>query len=138
MSSIAIESVVPSVSASVEGSVTGAPAVVLRLEGLALLVAATLAFGAWGGAWTWFVGLLLVPDLSLLGYLANARVGAVVYNAGHSLLGPALLLALGAATGGSTWTLGAFVWAAHIGMDRAFGYGLKYARGFRSTHLGAA
>ena len=30
----------------------------------------------------------------------------------------------------------ALVWCAHIGFDRALGYGLKYAAGFRETHLG--
>jgi hypothetical protein len=28
------------------------------------------------------------------------------------------------------------VWAAHIGLDRMLGYGLKYAAGFGYTHLG--
>jgi hypothetical protein len=30
----------------------------------------------------------------------------------------------------------AIVWFAHIGLDRALGYGLKYADGFQHTHLG--
>ncbi|MGQ7476239.1 DUF4260 family protein [Streptococcus suis] len=28
------------------------------------------------------------------------------------------------------------IWLAHIGWDRAFGYGLKYESGFKHTHLG--
>jgi hypothetical protein len=28
------------------------------------------------------------------------------------------------------------LWLAHIGMDRAFGFGLKYPDSFRHTHLG--
>jgi hypothetical protein len=28
------------------------------------------------------------------------------------------------------------IWLAHIGFDRALGYGLKYVAGFASTHLG--
>jgi hypothetical protein len=30
----------------------------------------------------------------------------------------------------------ALIWFAHIGMDRALGYGLKYETGFNDTHLG--
>lgn len=30
----------------------------------------------------------------------------------------------------------AMIWLAHIGIDRALGYGLKYSRGFGFTHLG--
>lgn len=112
-----------------------APLVILRLEGLALLIAGTLAYRALGGGWFAFFGLLLVPDLSLLGYLAGPRVGAVVYNLGHTLLAPALLAIASLATG---WTPGlslALIWVAHIGMDRASGYGLKYTSGFHDTHL---
>ena len=29
----------------------------------------------------------------------------------------------------------ALIWLAHIGMDRAVGYGLKYPTGFKDTHL---
>ena len=31
---------------------------------------------------------------------------------------------------------GSLIWLAHIGMDHALGYGLKYASGFAVTHLG--
>ena len=30
----------------------------------------------------------------------------------------------------------AMIWLAHIGIDRALGYGLKYGAGFTFTHLG--
>jgi len=30
----------------------------------------------------------------------------------------------------------ALIWLAHIGIDRALGYGLKYETGFTYTHLG--
>jgi hypothetical protein len=30
----------------------------------------------------------------------------------------------------------AIIWAAHIGFDRALGYGLKYPTAFSDTHLG--
>ena len=34
------------------------------------------------------------------------------------------------------WQGVALVWFAHIGMDRALGYGLKYDTDFKDTHLG--
>ena len=44
--------------------------------------------------------------------------------------------ALGFAAYGPALALG-LIWLAHIGFDRALGYGLKSASGFRDTHLGA-
>jgi hypothetical protein len=75
----------------------GAPHLLLRLEALAALVAAVLAYRALGGGWARFASMLLVPDLSMLAHLAGRRAGSVVYNAAHSLVGPALLVALGLA-----------------------------------------
>jgi hypothetical protein len=113
-----------------------APRLLLRLEALAALVAALLAYRALGGGWAHFVWLYLVPDLSMLAYLIGARAGSVAYNATHSYVGPALLAALGQAIALPECPLLALIWVAHIGMDRALGYGLKYATGFGDTHLG--
>src|SRR3954468_23677625 len=106
----------------------------LRLEALALLLAA-LAGYAWGGyGWGRFFALLLVPDLSMLGYLVSARAGAVSYNLAHSTVGP---IALGfAAAAGLVSPALPLIWLAHVGLDRALGYGLKYASAFGDTHLG--
>lgn len=114
------------------------PLVLLRLEGFALLTAAVFAYNSLGGGWGWFAALLLVPDVSMLGYLHGPRLGAACYNAGHSLIGPALLGGIALASAGSNATsalLVVLIWVAHIGMDRAFGYGLKYADRFGHTHL---
>lgn len=117
-------------------AVRGGPLLLLRLEALAALVAAVLAFRALGGGWAHFAWLFLVPDLSILAYVASKRVGSVAYNAAHSYLGPAFLATLGQAIALPECLLLALIWAAHIGMDRALGYGLKYATGFADTHLG--
>jgi hypothetical protein len=119
------------------GAVSGAPLVLLRLEGAAVLVAATLAYAALGGRWAWFAGLFLVPDLSMLGYLGGRRLGAACYNAGHSYLGPAALAALGVAASLPMLLGVACIWTAHIGFDRLLGFGLKYATSFGDTHLGS-
>ncbi|MCB9594511.1 MAG: DUF4260 domain-containing protein [Sandaracinaceae bacterium] len=116
--------------------VDGGPRVLLRLEGALVLAAATAAYASLGGGWVLFAALFLVPDVSLLGYLAGPRIGAGVYNAGHSYLGPALLAGLGLALGASTLWLVALIWVGHVGFDRMLGYGLKHATAFADTHLG--
>ena len=118
------------------GAVHGVPRVLLRLEGLAALTAAVVAYRLLGGSWGWFALLFLVPDLSMLGYLAGARLGSIFYNAAHSYLGAALLAAAAYMSGSVPAGQLALIWCAHVGFDRALGYGLKYASAFSDTHLG--
>lgn len=120
------------------GATTGAVNLLLRLEGAAALIAATVAYDLIGGSWVMFLILFLVPDLSIAGYAFGSRTGAAAYNSVHSYLGPALLA--GAAWclhGTSIFYLISAIWIAHIGLDRLLGFGLKYAAGFKFTHLGA-
>jgi hypothetical protein len=119
-----------------DGAVTGEVRTLLRMEGLVLFGTATLLYWSFGASWWLFAVLLLAPDVSFLAYLAGPRLGAVGYNALHATIGPLLLLLCGS---GLHWPLAgplALIWLAHIGIDRAFGYGLKYAGGFGVTHLG--
>ena len=109
---------------------------VLQAEGLALLLTAVALFWRVGGDWRMFALLFLVPDLSFAGYLAGPRVGAVAYNAMHSTLTPLGLAGIGATFDRPAALMLALIWLAHIGFDRALGYGLKQARGFGFTHLG--
>lgn len=108
----------------------------LRLENTALAAAAILAFHAVGGDWWLFGALILLPDLSMLGYLAGSSVGARSYNLAHTYVAPASVAAVGWATGHGLWLETALIWCAHIGADRALGFGLKYREGFAETHLG--
>jgi hypothetical protein len=112
------------------------PRLLLRFEGLALLILATVAFAYTGTSWWLYAILFLSPDLSFAGYLAGPRLGAVAYNALHSTLGPAGLVGLGLFLDHSMLLGLASIWAAHIGFDRMLGYGLKYTSGFNDTHLG--
>ena len=118
------------------GAVTGGVNILLRLEGLTLFLGMILLYAVWGGSWLSFAVLFLVPDLSFLAYLADAKTGAVVYNAAHSYLAPVALMTSGFAIGDPLTLSIAMIWLAHIGIDRALGYGLKYAEGFGYTHLG--
>jgi len=118
------------------GSVTGGVRILLRLEGLTLFAGMVLLYDVWGGSWWVFVLLFFVPDLSFIAYLSDPRTGAVVYNAAHSYMAPVALLTTGFAIGEPLVLSIAMIWLAHIGIDRALGYGLKYEAGFGFTHLG--
>jgi hypothetical protein len=118
------------------GAVTGAPRAWLRLEGLAVLGAAAAAYLALGGPVLLLPPLLLVVDVSMLGYLAGPRVGATVYNLGHSLATGIVVAAAGWALGVTPLLIAGLVLAGHSGMDRLAGYGLKYPTSFHDTHLG--
>jgi hypothetical protein len=117
-------------------AVRGGVRVTLQLEGLAVLAASAMVYGALGGGWGLFALLFLTPDLSMLGYLVGRRTGALVYNIGHSYLTPALSAAFAYAAGRPDLATLALIWTAHIGFDRMLGYGLKYGSGFGDTHLG--
>ncbi|MDR6952200.1 hypothetical protein J2X65_001551 [Ancylobacter sp. 3268] len=119
-----------------DGAVAGMPRTLLRLEGFAVAVAAILAYRHLDAGWGTFALLILAPDLSLLSYLAGPGLGATLYNAAHSYLLPALLAGIGLALGRQGAAAVALIWIAHIGLDRALGYGLKYPGGFGLTHLG--
>ncbi|MGW1421805.1 DUF4260 domain-containing protein [Bradyrhizobium manausense] len=118
------------------GAATGGVKILLRLEGLTLFTGMVVLYWAWDGSWTVFALLFLVPDLSFLAYLADAKFGALVYNAAHSYMAPVALLTLGFGVASPLTLSIALIWLAHIGIDRALGYGLKYSAGFGFTHLG--
>ena len=112
------------------------PTLLLRLEGLVLLCLAVAVYRHQSFGWGLFWSTLLLPDIALLGYLANARAGAIAYNITHSELLPGAL-ALGSLAGGDALLLAlSLTWFAHIGIDRLLGYGLKFPEGFKLTHLG--
>jgi hypothetical protein len=123
-------------SAEAAGAVTGGLRTLLRLEGLTLFVGMTLLYAVWDGSWWVYAIVFLAPDLSFAAYLAGPRAGAIVYNAAHSYMAPMALMTTGFALSSPLVLSIAMIWLAHIGIDRALGYGLKYAAGFGFTHLG--
>ncbi|MDD5411522.1 MAG: DUF4260 domain-containing protein [Methylobacter sp.] len=118
------------------GETKGAVRVVLRLEGLCVLVAASVAYSKFGLGWGTFALFFLTPDISFLGYFAGSRIGAVSYNLAHSYSGAVACLVAGLVLPAPTILGVGLIWCAHIGFDRALGYGLKYSSGFGFTHLG--
>jgi hypothetical protein len=108
----------------------------LRLEGLFTLAGVVTAYWFLGGNWWLFALLLLAPDLAFFGYLAGPKTGARIYNFVHTYTHPAIIAAIGWFGGIPLLVELGLIWAAHIGMDRAFGYGLKYPGFEGQTHLG--
>ena len=111
------------------------PRMLLHVEGAAVLFAAVVAYHELHGSWLWFALLLLVPDVSMLGYAFNLSLGAKIYNLVHSYIAPVVLLAVAWLAGYHTYLWLLMIWLAHIGLDRMLGYGLKYETAFKDTHL---
>lgn len=110
----------------------------LRIEAVAVLGVSVAAYAVSGQPWVLFGLLFFVPDISMAGYIGGPRIGARIYNVGHSYVLPLTLLGLALLAFGpaSTQAAVAYVWLAHIGFDRSLGYGLKDIVGFHATHLG--
>lgn len=109
--------------------------ILLQAEGFILFATAVTAYAYLAGNGWMFAALLLVPDVSMLGYLRNSVWGSVIYNLAHLVLLPCVLLGLGLIGESPITAQIALIWLAHIGMDRTIGYGLKYPTGFKDTHL---
>ncbi len=73
----------------------------------------------------------------MLGYLGGGRIGSPTYNVVHTDPLPLAMGAYGVWADGRLIVLVTLIWIGHIGADRMFGFGLKYASGFRDTHLGS-
>jgi Domain of unknown function (DUF4260) len=111
------------------------PRILLHAEGAAVLMGAVAFYRELGASWLVFVLLFLAPDLSMLGYLANQRTGAALYNTVHTYVLPVLVYLTGFAVGSSIFMALGLIWIAHIGVDRLLGFGLKYETAFRDTHF---
>lgn len=118
------------------GAATGGVRTLLRVEGAAMAVACMVFYSYFEGSWWMFALLLLAPDLSFLGYLGGPRMGAAAYNAAHAAILPMLLGIIAMVMPSALAMHLSLIWCAHIGFDRALGYGLKYDAGFGFTHLG--
>lgn len=99
----------------------------LRLEEFALVVLSLYLFLALDYAWWWFPLLFFVPDISLLGYLSNQKLGGTIYNFIHHKAFAILLYLLGSFTQFSALQLAGVVMFGHSSFDRALGFELQEA-----------
>lgn len=109
---------------------------ILKLEEIFMFLAAILVFNTLSYSWWLFPAFLLLPDLSMLGYLANNRNGAYIYNFFHHKAVAICVFIAGYYFGIEALQLAGTILFAHASMDRVFGYGLKYITSFQDTHLG--
>lgn len=108
----------------------------LKIEEFALFAASVYLFSLTDFVWWWFPVLLLLPDIGMLGYLVNTKVGAVSYNLFHHRAIAVGVWGFGWITQIPWVELAGIILFAHIAMDRVFGYGLKFPDSFHHTHLG--
>lgn len=108
---------------------------ILKLEGLAIFLAAIYFFYITDGTWLWFAILFLVPDLSMIGYLKDKRAGALLYNLGHNFFTAFVIIAFGLISNNEVIIHLGIILLAHVGIDRFFGFGLKYKENFKKTHF---
>ena len=110
--------------------------VILRLEGLAVLLGSIwFFFIEIDAVWWLFPLLLLVPNLSMIGYVKDTRLGAITYDLMHTYILAVAVITAGVMTDNTlTISLG-LILSSHIGMDRALEYGLKYPTHFKNTHF---
>ena len=116
--------------------ISGKPRTWLRLDGLVLFTATIFLYAGQHQKWWIYPVLLFVPDVFMLGYLKDTKIGAFFYNLGHSYLVPSLVVFLGWHLHHSLTLAIGLIWLGHVGWDRFFGYGLKFDSGFKHTHLG--
>lgn len=109
--------------------------ILLQLEGAAILLLSLYFYSYNQFSWLLFFVLLFVPDISMIGYLFNNKVGAVLYNLFHTYSLPIGAVILGVLLSSGVVLEIGLIWSAHIGMDRMIGYGLKYSTHFKDTHL---
>ncbi|MBC3789419.1 DUF4260 domain-containing protein [Spirosoma utsteinense] len=98
---------------------------------LSIILFAKLPF-----VWWVYPALLLLPDLSMIGYTINARAGAFTYNLIHHKAFAIVVGVVGLFLANDYWLLAGVLLFGHSSMDRMLGYGLKYSKGFTFTHLG--
>lgn len=112
------------------------PIVLLRLEGFLLFAVGLFFYWQQGYSWTLFWFTILLPDVTMLAYFLDSTKGAFAYNLSHAKLLPSALLLVALVLKSGLLIALATIWFIHIGFDRALGFGLKYPKGFKSTHLG--
>ena len=109
---------------------------VLKVEEIAEFFFGIFLFALLSYPWWWFLGLLFVPDVSMVGYLLNTKIGAWLYNFIHHKALAIFLIIAGYALAVNEASLAGAILLSHSALDRVLGFGLKYEDSFKNTHLG--
>ena len=110
---------------------------ILKLEELAMLACSIYGLYLLGADWWWYLLMAVGPDISMIGYVAGNKAGAFSYNLFHHKGIALAVLAIGFIYYYPALLLSGLVLFGHSSMDRLMGYGLKYEKGFKFTHLGS-
>jgi len=108
----------------------------LKLEELLMLGLALFLFSGLDYGWGWYALLFFAPDLSMIGYVMNPRLGAWTYNLIHHKGLAVAAYVLGALLAAPWLMFAGTILLGHSSLDRVLGYGLKYEDAFQNTHLG--
>ena len=108
----------------------------LKLEELGQFLLSIILFTQLDYSWWVFPACILLPDISMMGYLGNPKTGARLYNLFHHKLTAVIILISGIWLHSSLIALAGVILFGHSAMDRIFGYGLKFDDHFKNTHLG--
>jgi uncharacterized protein DUF4260 len=109
---------------------------IIRLEEAAMFLFGILLFNQLSFVWWLFPALILLPDVSMIGYASGNKFGAILYNIVHHKAIALIVYVIGFYLFNEVIMLTGIILFAHSSMDRFFGYGLKYFTGFSFTHLG--
>ena len=107
----------------------------IRLENAAVFLVTLCFYLIFDYSLLIFLLLLLVPDVFMFGYLINKEIGSRIYNIGHTYIVPIFITLIFFLVQEALILQIALIWLAHISMDRAFGFGLKYAFNFEKTTI---
>jgi len=108
----------------------------LKIEELFMFGLGIYLFSLLPYEWWWFLVLILTPDIGMVGYLFGNKAGAFMYNLFHHKGVAIAIYFLGVYLSSSVVQLIGIILFAHSSLDRIMGYGLKYDKGFKFTHLG--
>src|SRR5699024_7224407 len=110
------------------------PKLLLRIEGLAILILSLYFYSYLHFSWLIFIILLFTPDLSALGYLKNVKFGSIMYNLFHTYTIPTGILLYGLIFDNEIILMLSFIWLAHIGINLLFCYCFKYSNTYPKNH----
>ncbi len=114
---------------------TNNPKIFLILESASILIASIIIFLYLKGNILFYLLLILAPDIFMIGYMKDSKIGSLIYNLGHFYLLPIILTLFGLLFNTVLLQQMSLIWIGHISLDRALGYGLKYPTNFKDTHL---
>lgn len=108
---------------------------ILQIEGAVLLLVSIYFYYYLNGNWLLFILFLFIPDISMIGYLKDKKLGAFIYNVVHNYILAICVIFAGMFLHITVIALLGTILFAHVSLDRFLGYGLKYSSAFKDTHL---